>query len=222
MIPPTPPSSAPPPLERQPVPKRKLTNAQMPCFLCGIAVHYDAISTRHSPTFSSEVMFLSLHPRVDKDAHGLRKEPFISVVLDPDGEVVFVMTCSDECTRALLDGAPPAGSACTPSARTCDVAKTAYPIGDAGGAAALDRCDQCDKGRLYPITAAGRYTLDTHGRSVPIPDDLPILTCDHCGARLFDSHAIAAMATAAIADAVGVTRVGIPGVPGVPARKPSP
>lgn len=50
------------------------------------------------------------------------------------------------------------------------------------------RCMQCGEGTVRPTTGKGRTERYLNIPDLPIPEDLPLMTCDHCGER-WDSPA---------------------------------
>jgi hypothetical protein len=54
----------------------------------------------------------------------------------------------------------------------------------------LETCDTCGIGHFRPMTGPGRTALYRRGLRVDIPENVPMLTCDHCGQRLMDESII--------------------------------
>lgn len=53
------------------------------------------------------------------------------------------------------------------------------------------RCAECGEGTVRPVAGPGRRASFHFVPNLPVPDDLAIPTCDHCGAEWFDQEAAA-------------------------------
>lgn len=53
------------------------------------------------------------------------------------------------------------------------------------------RCAECGSGTVVPLAVAGRATTHRFLPGLPVPADLLIPTCDHCGAEWYDAETAA-------------------------------
>jgi hypothetical protein len=68
------------------------------------------------------------------------------------------------------------------------------------------RCAECGVGTVRPLATAGR-TMRHHSMSVPVPADLRMPTCDHCGAEWVDEEVAVAIDQALEAECRAMERL---------------
>lgn len=69
-------------------------------------------------------------------------------------------------------------------------------------------CASCGRGEVKPMPGHGRRMLYRNFPSLPIPDEVAVPTCDHCGEEWLDDEALASL-DASLKEAARKARSGI-------------